>query len=91
MKIGMTSLTLRSECVENVIKYAKVAGIEGIEWGVSDLHMPICDKEQAEKIKALSKEIGIEIFSLGGIDGFYHASVFRLWGEARFSYQSHAN
>ena len=65
MKIGMTSLTLREETVENVIKYAKEAGIQGIEWGVSDLHMPLCDKEQAEKIKKLSKENGIEIFSLG--------------------------
>jgi len=65
MRIGMTSLTLRNECVESVLKYAKAAGIEGIEWGVSDLHMPLCDKAQAEKIKALSKESGIEIFSLG--------------------------
>jgi len=65
MKIGMTSLTLREEPVENVIKYAKEAGISGIEWGVSDLHMPLCDKSQAEKIKKLSEENGIEIFSLG--------------------------
>ncbi len=65
MKIGMTSLTLREEPVENVIKYAKEAGLTGIEWGVSDLHMPLCDNEQAEKIKKLSRENGIEIFSLG--------------------------
>ena len=61
----MTSLTLRNECVENVIKYVKEAGLAGIEWGVSDLHMPLCDSAQAEKIKKLSKENGIEIFSLG--------------------------
>lgn len=65
MKIGMTSLTLRNECVENVIEYACEAGISGIEWGVSDLHMPLCDKKQAEKIRHLSKKSGIEIFSLG--------------------------
>ena len=65
MKIGMTSLTLRNEPVENVIKYVKEAGLSGIEWGVSDLHMPLCDKAQAEKIKKLSEENGIEIFSLG--------------------------
>jgi len=65
MKIGMTSLTLRNEIVENVIKYAKEAGLSGIEWGVSDLHMPLCDKAQAEKIKKLSAQNGLEIFSLG--------------------------
>ena len=65
MKIGMTSLTLRNETVENVIKYAKEAGLSGIEWGVSDLHMPLCDKAQAEKIKKLSAQNGLEIFSLG--------------------------
>ena len=65
MKIGMTSLTLRKESVENVIKYASGAGLSGIEWGVSDLHMPLCDKERAEKIKKLSAESGLEIFSLG--------------------------
>ena len=65
MKIGMTSLTLKEEPVENVIKYAKEVGLSGIEWGVSDLHMPLCHKEQAKKIKKLSRENGIEIFSLG--------------------------
>ncbi len=65
MKIGMTSLTLRNESVENVIKYVSAAGLSGIEWGVSNLHMPLCDKAQAEKIKKLSAENGIEIFSLG--------------------------
>lgn len=65
MKIGMTSLTLRNENVENVIKYAKEAELSGIEWGVSDLHIPLGNKKQAEKIKKLSSESGIEIFSLG--------------------------
>lgn len=65
MKIGMTSLTLRNESVENVIKYACLAGLSGIEWGVSDLHIPLGDKERAENIKKLSSESGLEIFSLG--------------------------
>lgn len=65
MKIGMTSLTFRNRSVEEVVQYAKKAGVHGIEWGVSDGHMPLGNLEQAEKIKALSKENGIEIFSLG--------------------------
>ena len=48
MKIGMTSLTLRNESIANVVKIAKEAGIAGIEWGVSDTHMRLCDEKSAE-------------------------------------------
>jgi len=65
MKLGMTSLTLRNENVENVIKYAKIAGLDGIEWGVSDGHVILGDNEHLKKIKRLSKENEIEIFSVG--------------------------
>lgn len=65
MKLGMTSLTFREESVETVIRNAKEAGIEGIEWGVSDGHMALCNKERAEKIKKLSAKNNLEIFSLG--------------------------
>ena len=65
MKIGMTSLTLRNESIANVVKFAKEAGIEGIEWGVSDTHMRLFDNESAEEIKDTSLKYGVEIFSLG--------------------------
>ena len=65
MKFGMTSLTLKNESVEDVIRIVKEAGLEGIEWGVSDGHMPLCDAERAALIRKLSEENGIEIFSLG--------------------------
>ena len=65
MKIGMTSLTLRNESISDVVKSAKEAGIEGIEWGVSDTHMKLCDKKSAEEIKKVSSEYAVEIFSLG--------------------------
>lgn len=65
LKIGMTSLTLKNESIINVVKIAKEAGIEGIEWGVSDTHMKLCDKKSAEEIKKASSEYGVEIFSLG--------------------------
>jgi len=69
VRIGMTSLTLRNQCVEDVIKVARAAGVEGIEWGVSDEHLPLCDCVQAEKIKTLSKKYGVKIFSLGSYCG----------------------
>ena len=65
MKIGMTSLTLKDESVAKVIRLAKEACLDGIEWGVSDEHMPLGDAARAAEIQKLSKENGIEIFSLG--------------------------
>ncbi len=65
MKFGMTSLTLKNESVENVIRIVKEAGLSGIEWGVSEGHQPLCDAERAALIRKLSEENGIEIFSLG--------------------------
>ena len=49
MKLGMTSLTFREKSVETVIRNAKEAGISGIEWGVSEGHMELLNKERAEK------------------------------------------
>ncbi len=65
MKFGMTSLTLKNKPVAEVIRLAKEAGLDGIEWGVSDGHMPLGDAERAAMIRKLSEENGIEIFSLG--------------------------
>ena len=61
----MTSLTLGNESIVNVIRIAKEAGINGIEWGVSDTHMRLRDEKRAEEIKNVSVKYGIEIFSLG--------------------------
>lgn len=63
MKTGMTSLTFRNHSIEDVIRIAKEAGIDGIEWGAKEQHA--VSEENIEKIKRLSKEAGIEIFSLG--------------------------
>lgn len=65
MKIGMTSLTLRKNEIPAVFEFAKEAGIEGIEWGVHENHIKLCDAERIQAVKALSKENNIEIFSLG--------------------------
>lgn len=65
MQIGMTSLTLRNYTPAQVIAAAKEVGIQGIEWGVSDGHMPLEDAARAREIRELSEESSIEIFSLG--------------------------
>ena len=51
MKLGMTSLTLGKFEPEIVAEYAAKAGLNGIEWGVSDLHMPLLSRTHADKIK----------------------------------------
>ena len=59
MKFGLTSLTLKDHSPAEVIRLAKEAGLDGIEWGVSDEHMPLRSIERAEEIRKLSKENGI--------------------------------
>ena len=63
MKFGMTSLTFRAKNIEETVEIAKRAGVECIEWGVSDGH--VGSDENIGKIKKLSKDAGIEICSLG--------------------------
>lgn len=63
MKTGMTSLTFRHHSIEEVIRIAATAGIDGIEWGVAEDHA--VSDENIDKIKRLSAESEIEIFSLG--------------------------
>ena len=63
MKTGMTSNTFKEKTIEEVIKIAKKAEIDGIEWGVTGKH--ITDDSSIEEIKKLSEEYGIEIFSMG--------------------------
>lgn len=63
-KIGLCSVTFRKLPVEEVIKAAKQAEIQGIEWG-GDIHVPPGDFEQAENVAALTEDAGIEVNSYG--------------------------
>ncbi len=65
MTIGMTSLTFRNEEIPTVFEYAKKAGIQGIEWGVSEKHIRIGDECHIHLVKRLSEEYQIKILSLG--------------------------
>ena len=64
MKIGIVSVTFRNESIESVFEYAKKAGIDGIEWSVGENHILEGDMTRINFVKKLSKEYGIEIFSL---------------------------
>lgn len=62
--IGLCSVTFREESVEEVIRLAKEANLDLIEWG-SDAHVPQTDKEKAEKVAQLMKEAGLQSNSYG--------------------------
>ncbi|MFC4025608.1 sugar phosphate isomerase/epimerase family protein [Oceanobacillus longus] len=63
-KIGLCSVTFRNLPVEEVIRAAKEAEIQGIEWG-GDIHVPPGNLEQAETVAALTEDAGMEVTSYG--------------------------
>ncbi len=65
MKLGLCSVTFRSLSYEDVIRHAKAAGIEGIEWGECDNHVVLGDEARIIDIREKTKANGLEVFSLG--------------------------
>ena len=63
MKLGLVSVTFSKLPIEEVIRIAVAAGIDGIEWSEKGEHA--VSMENIDKIKALSEENGLEIFSFG--------------------------
>lgn len=63
MKIGMVSVTFIKQPIEEVFRIAKNAGIDGIEWSAKGEHA--INEENIDKIKQLSEQEGIGIFSFG--------------------------
>lgn len=92
--IGLCSVTFRDQSVEEVIRLAKTADLEVIEWG-SDIHVPEDDLENAEKVAKMMEEAGLQTnsygtyYTLGSFDDFepyidtakvLGASTIRVWG-----------
>ena len=63
-KTGVVSVSFRKLSVDDVIKYAKEAGLAYIEWG-SDVHAPYTDTERIEYIAAEQKKAGLACSSYG--------------------------
>lgn len=64
MKTGLTSVSFRMMSCDEVIALAKVAGVDGIEWG-SDVHVPQNDIENATLVAKKTKDAGLEVISYG--------------------------
>lgn len=101
MKIGLTSVSFRKMSCDEVIKLAKEAKVDGIEWG-SDVHVPQGDVEYAKEVAKKTKNAGLEVISygsyfyLGENDDFlpYVASAkalgtdcIRIWGGKKEKWQ----
>ncbi|MBK5200733.1 MAG: hypothetical protein JJE21_04270 [Spirochaetaceae bacterium] len=58
--IGLTSITFRNKSIEEVIEFAKKAGVSAIEWG-SDVHVPPGNVEVAKEValKCINEKINI--------------------------------
>lgn len=63
MKTGLVSVTFSKKSIEEVVKIAKEAHIDGIEWSAKGEHA--VSEVNIDKIKQLSKENGLEIFAFG--------------------------
>lgn len=62
--IGLCSVTFRDLSVEEVIRVARRAGLECIEWE-SRKHVRAGDLEEAKRVAGLTREAGLEISSYG--------------------------
>lgn len=66
---GVASVSFRSLGVDEIVKLAKEAGLDGIEWG-SDVHVPCGANETAKSVKERMEANGLAVLSYG--------SYFRL-------------
>lgn len=70
-KRGICSVTFRDKSAEEIIKLAKDADLQAIEWA-GDAHVPISNKEHAERIGKLTRDAGLDVSSYGSY--FYAGS-----------------
>ena len=78
-KTGVVSVSFRKLSVDEVIKYAKEAGLTHIEWG-SDVHAPYTDTERIEYIAAEQKKAGLSCSSYGTYFRFGEQDTEELHG-----------
>ncbi len=63
-KTGIVSISFRPYAKEDILKAAKDAKLDAVEWG-GDIHVPHGDEKEAKNAKDLSEQYGIEISEYG--------------------------
>ncbi|MFK3937774.1 sugar phosphate isomerase/epimerase family protein [Alkalihalobacillus sp. NPDC078783] len=71
IKTGMCSVTFREESVDQIIKWTKEAGLDGIEWG-ADVHVIPGDLEWALDVAINTQNAELEVLSYGS---YYRAGA----------------
>src|SRR5690606_9402260 len=85
---GLCSVTFRSLPVEEVVRHAAAAGLEGIEWA-GDAHVPPGDLDAATHARTVTEEAGLAVTSYGsyltfvGSDEEVHAAGGAVIAAAR--------
>lgn len=64
-KTGVCSISFRKHSIEEIVKAAAAAGLDGIEWG-SDVHVPSGDTAAAAHARAVTEAAGLQCLSYGG-------------------------
>ena len=64
MQTGLVSVTFRELPISEIIRLAREAGLDGIEWG-SDYHCKPGDTVRAKEIAGLMKENNLSVISYG--------------------------
>lgn len=63
-KLGLVSISFRSQSVEELIRMVAQAGLDGIEWG-GDVHAPHGDLDTARKVREQTEAAGLEVSAYG--------------------------
>ncbi len=61
---GLCSISFRALSVDEIIRMSEREGVEGIEWG-SDVHVPVGDTREAQRVAKSCADAGIACPSLG--------------------------
>ena len=61
---GFTSVTFRQLAVDDIIRLAVQAGLDGIEWG-GDIHVPPGELQHAIDVGIATRANGLQVFSYG--------------------------
>lgn len=64
LKAGLVSITFRKLTPERIVQLVAEAGLQGIEWG-GDIHAPHGDVAQAERVRKLTLDHGLEVAAYG--------------------------
>ena len=64
VKVALTSVTFRRKTPEEILALAARCGVELMEWG-GDIHVPAGDLRAASRVRTLSKQAGVGLFSYG--------------------------